>query len=881
MTIKKYNILESELSSKAYEAGNLYFCTDSANIYYDSTLEEKRIHINNSMIALETEADRENLLNPILYKIYFIKETNRSYIYIGAEWVRVGISSWNDLEDKPFDTIRTETVVLDEMTFYGGGSGIQISIEEEFENVEHTVIFDGVEYKCTPNITDGDSVLGDSGYWYCLTYDYPFGISYIHKQLYTSDGSTHTIKVVKNVSETVKQIEDKYISENIARIDDLMQSDYDQNDSSSLDHIKNRPFYKETREITWDGDTTGKTAVSSGYDNMNYYKIAEIDHTMTYESMRKLSTIQELYHEDGTIEIEEGGMTAHFPNIFVISIKNNGLFYSIDGKQWNPTNITSKNFPSIVYNNGIFLAYSNSDDYGIYISYNGIDWSQTNKTSGKFSIINYLNGIWIAGASSSNGIWYSTDAVDWSRSNITSGNFSNVCYANGIWIAGSYDSNGGIYYSTDGMTWTRSNITSRITNVWYLNNMWISSNYSTNTAVYYSTDGMTWTLCNCPETFGAYDIKYLNNIYIGSVNKANDSGLYYSIDGITWNRSNMVTGGFFDNTTSCNDVLIAFDSYDSNGIYYSTDGMTWTQSNITSESFNCSCNTNGICIISSNFNKGILYSTNGMTWNQSNIISGSVNNIHYSNGIWVATGYNNTAINSIYYSTDGMTWIPSNLYKSTIINGIVSRERNAWISTGYAVITKNNTYIEGILFEEPGLYLLKLEGYLYTSKLEWEYTSNLNKDYLNNNIFIAYYGVTTYKEIEEAKNNGKICICIFNNVAYNVVATLIEYNSTYMRFNYLDGNSRNHGIIIYSSDNRWTSSTTSLQQTSNLTTLIDSGCTDTQYPSAKAVHTHVVEAMDSLYVDLDTVINSESTHDTGPSAKAVYDYVNNIFGLSD
>lgn len=44
MVVRKYNILESELSSRAYMSGNLYFCTDTYNIYYDSIIDEKRIH---------------------------------------------------------------------------------------------------------------------------------------------------------------------------------------------------------------------------------------------------------------------------------------------------------------------------------------------------------------------------------------------------------------------------------------------------------------------------------------------------------------------------------------------------------------------------------------------------------------------------------------------------------------------------------------------------------------------------------------------------------------------------------------------------------------------------------------------------------------------
>lgn len=46
-----------------------------------------------------------------------------------------------------------------------------------------------------------------------------------------------------------------------------MQTDYAQNDSTAKDYIKNRPGgYEEGFEITWDGDTTGKTVVDINED---------------------------------------------------------------------------------------------------------------------------------------------------------------------------------------------------------------------------------------------------------------------------------------------------------------------------------------------------------------------------------------------------------------------------------------------------------------------------------------------------------------------------------------------------------------------------------------------------------------------------------------
>lgn len=42
-----------------------------------------------------------------------------------------------------------------------------------------------------------------------------------------------------------------------------VQPDWNQNDETQPDYVKNRPCYKveETEEITWDGDTTGREEI--------------------------------------------------------------------------------------------------------------------------------------------------------------------------------------------------------------------------------------------------------------------------------------------------------------------------------------------------------------------------------------------------------------------------------------------------------------------------------------------------------------------------------------------------------------------------------------------------------------------------------------------
>lgn len=76
-----------------------------------------------------------------------------------------------------------------------------------------------------------------------------------------------------------------------------VQSDYAQNDPTAKDYIKNRPGgYEKGWEITWDGDTTGKTCVSA--DGLPYVFCKVSDIVLTADMLK-----------GGNIAISEMGVT--------------------------------------------------------------------------------------------------------------------------------------------------------------------------------------------------------------------------------------------------------------------------------------------------------------------------------------------------------------------------------------------------------------------------------------------------------------------------------------------------------------------------------------------------------------------------------------------
>lgn len=71
--------------------------------------------------------------------------------------------------------------------------------------------------------------------------------------IYTAEPGTYDLKVEDILS--FKQLDEIFIPSTIARVSDIPQSDYNQNDSSAMDYVKNRPFY-DTNETVFDEDVT-------------------------------------------------------------------------------------------------------------------------------------------------------------------------------------------------------------------------------------------------------------------------------------------------------------------------------------------------------------------------------------------------------------------------------------------------------------------------------------------------------------------------------------------------------------------------------------------------------------------------------------------------
>lgn len=140
-------------------------------------------------------------------------------------------------------------------------------------------------------------------------------------------------------------------------------------------------------------------------------------------------------------------------------------------------------------------------------------------------------------------------------------------------------------------------------------------------------------------------------------------------------------------------------------------------------------------------------------------------------------------------------------------------------------------------------------------------------------IYWCTYGTTTYAEVTQALNDGKLPVALDGKVYYIYSGTWSQFYTFSRLYNINYTNA--YSIYLNSTDNSWSrSGGVGLERTSNKATSISSSSTDVQYPSAKCVYDNI-EAAKSLipdntdYVDLTTnqIINGQKDFYVVPRVK--------------
>lgn len=196
-----------------------------------------------------------------------------------------GVSSWNDLTDKPFGEAEAEIFSVENASFADLGLGIPMYIMESTEEFPlglingntYTVIWDGVEYECIAVVADGMEMLGNMAIMTGEDTGEPFVYA-------TDDGGfwvdmvgssdTHTISVS---GLTVFPIDEKYLPNN-------GEVDFTKTERGA-GYIRNKPFYiSATYTYEWDGDTTDKEVieVNTRSDGAKIYLCKISDETINF-----------------------------------------------------------------------------------------------------------------------------------------------------------------------------------------------------------------------------------------------------------------------------------------------------------------------------------------------------------------------------------------------------------------------------------------------------------------------------------------------------------------------------------------------------------------------------------------------------------------------
>lgn len=189
---------------------------------------------------------------------------------------------WNNLKNRPFYEEPTETSILSgtyEFEMWADFYGSTLPYTELTIGVIYDVIFDGITYsnlECRASENpDIKSYLGSS-YDELLNDNHKYNFT-IHQEVEfftvytTSTESSHSIEIIEKES-TIKTLDSKYIPATIARVEyvdeKVVQPDWNQNDETASDFIKNRPFWTKDSSPYFSENNLEIEFEDYGYDNV-------------------------------------------------------------------------------------------------------------------------------------------------------------------------------------------------------------------------------------------------------------------------------------------------------------------------------------------------------------------------------------------------------------------------------------------------------------------------------------------------------------------------------------------------------------------------------------------------------------------------------------
>ena len=262
-----------------------------------------------------------------------------------------GVTSWNDLTDKPFYHISFSEVVIDNLTKEDHDNNNRPSCTFIPGDL-YTVIWNGTYYE---NIK-------------CYVGSYGYNIIQDPDVFYINDGggdglfivaadqnNDYTVSVIHHVDD-LQKLDEKFIPDTIARKEDIEQH------VTYWDDLEDKPFYDTGIEsLTWDGDTTDKQANMLARSRM--YKIS--DEFIPPELMLG-ATVTFVKRADGTVDTTEINET----NYTSVAFNDKQSYIAFSSKSWTTPSVavvhSDEYYVGYNWTRGVYI--SDTVSYGWYIS---------------------------------------------------------------------------------------------------------------------------------------------------------------------------------------------------------------------------------------------------------------------------------------------------------------------------------------------------------------------------------------------------------------------------------------------------------------------------------------------------------------------------------
>ena len=353
----------------------------------------------------------------------------------------------------------------------------------------------------------------------------------------------------------------------------------------------------------------------------------------------------------------------------------------------------------------------------------------------------------------------------------------------------------------------------------YINNKFIAIGNDGYIAT--SSDGETWETPYRVGTKTWRGIAYGNNTYVIG---GNDGVIAYSSDGENWTTTTVGSNQINDIQFFNNQFILGDQS---GNIRTSSDGVTWSNAIAVGVApISQIAYGNGLYLTAGN-NGEIATSTDGENWTITTVGNTLWTSCVFANNMFVIGGRGKYTT-----STDGINWTtPQSIYNMGDFQEIVY-SGNCFVATGQYGSTTTST-----------------DGINWTTPVVWIGSSDWYGLAYGNDKFVAVgdSGKMTYFEVYSATGQ-KISVVADNNLSStseNPVQNKVVYtalNSKVPTSRTVNGKALTSNIILTTSD------ISNCESTTNKVTAINSGSTDSEYPTAKCMY--------DIIGDVETLINA-------------------------